>query len=121
VTATIVLDASAVAAMVLDEPSAALVRSRTAGARLVAPTLLTYEIANVCATRQRQRADSGFAVIALRWDIELMAVNHLEVLRLAGDTRLSAYDASYLWLARTLQCDLATLHRRLSAAASAIP
>lgn len=111
--------------MVLDEPSAAPVRARMAEAQLVAPTLLAYEIANVCITRQRGRTDTDFAMVAfglfLRWDIRLMAVNHIEVLRLAGSARLSAYDASYLWLARHLGADLVTLDRRLSQAASAIP
>ena len=111
--------------MVLDEPSAASVRARIAKAQLVAPTLLAYEIANVCITRQRGRTNTDFAIVAfglfLRWDIRLMAVNHIEVLRLAGSTRISACDASYLWLARHLDCELATLDRRLSQAASATP
>jgi predicted nucleic acid-binding protein len=126
VTATKVVDASAVAAMVLDEPSAASVRSRITEAQLVAPTLLVYEFANVCAMRQRQRShDREFAITAfslfLRWDIKLMPVNHLEVVRLVDSSRLSAYDASYLWLARHLGCELVTLDQRLQAAASAIP
>lgn len=112
--------------MVFDEPSAASVRSRIAEAQLAAPTLLTYEIANVCATRQRQRShDREFAITAfglfLRWDIRLLSVNHLDVVRLAGRGGLSAYDASYLWLARHLQCELVTLDQRLQAAASATP
>jgi len=43
-----------------------------------------------------------------------------DLLELAGDTGLTAYDASYLWLARELHAELVTLDRRLAAAAAAI-
>ncbi len=42
-----------------------------------------------------------------------------EVVSLALATGLTAYDASYLWLARLLGAELVTLDRRLAAAASA--
>jgi predicted nucleic acid-binding protein len=42
-----------------------------------------------------------------------------EVVALAEATGLTAYDACYLWLARTLRADLITLDRRLAAAADA--
>jgi len=39
---------------------------------------------------------------------------------LAEETGLSVYDASYLWLARTLRADLMTLDRRLASVAKRI-
>ena len=125
-TVTIVVDASAVAAMLLDEPSAQMVRDRIVGAALVAPTLLAFEIANVCVLRQRRRptehslAASHYALFQ-RWDIALLPVEHAEVVALAAATGLTAYDASYLWLSRQLNADLVTLDRRLALAASATP
>jgi predicted nucleic acid-binding protein len=42
----------------------------------------------------------------------------LEVVLLAEATKLSFYDASYLWLSRSLGVPLVTLDRRLEDAAS---
>ncbi len=38
------------------------------------------------------------------------------MLDMAEAASLTAYDASYLWIARTLGCELVTLDRRLAAA-----
>jgi len=48
-----------------------------------------------------------------------MAIDHDDVLDLAARTGLTAYDASYLWLARQLGADLVTLDRQLERAATA--
>jgi len=73
-----VIDASALAAVVFDEPDADRVIDAIDDSSLVPPYLLEFE--------------------------------------LAIGTRLTTYDASYLWLARALRCELVTLDRRLSAA-----
>jgi len=46
-----------------------------------------------------------------------MDVHVVEVIDLALTTRLTTYDASYLWLARQLDADLVTLDTRLGRAA----
>ena len=45
-----------------------------------------------------------------------MAIDHDHVLELAEATGLTAYDASYLWLARSLGGELVTLDLKLAAA-----
>jgi predicted nucleic acid-binding protein len=50
--------------------------------------------------------------------IENADVDHAEVLTLAAGTGLTAYDASYLWLARTLDAELVTLDRQLARVAA---
>jgi predicted nucleic acid-binding protein len=45
-----------------------------------------------------------------------VAVDYLASLALAEATGLTAYDASYLWLARSLGGELVTLDRKLAAA-----
>jgi predicted nucleic acid-binding protein len=50
-------------------------------------------------------------------DIKLHAVKPQEVLDLALRYQLSAYDASYLWLAAELKCPLATFDEKLATAA----
>jgi predicted nucleic acid-binding protein len=48
-----------------------------------------------------------------------MAVDHDQTAGLALETGLTAYDASYLWLARRLGAELVTLDKALDAAAKA--
>jgi predicted nucleic acid-binding protein len=52
--------------------------------------------------------------------IETRDVDQVEVLGLAEQFRLTAYDASYLWLARTLDAELVTLDRQLERAAASL-
>jgi predicted nucleic acid-binding protein len=116
-----VVDASALGAIVFNEPEGPALAQRLGGAALVAPGLLLYEIANVCVTkirRHRHLRDNLFAAFALleRFDIEFVDVDHREVVALADRSGLTAYDASYLWLARRLDAALITLDAELAAA-----
>ena len=45
--------------------------------------------------------------------VATLAVDHIEVIDLAAQTRLTTYDASYLWLARKMGGELVTLDKRL--------
>jgi len=123
VNATKVVDASALAALVFGEPEAEAVASLLEGARLAAPSLLDFELANVCLVKMRRRPEqrevlrAAFA-LARRLAVQTVAVDHAVALDLAEATGLTAYDASYLWLARRLGCDLVTLDRKLAAVAS---
>lgn len=49
-----VVDASALAAIVFAEPEAEMIAARLDGARLAAPTLLAFELTNVCLTKIRR-------------------------------------------------------------------
>lgn len=118
-----VVDTSALAALVFGEPEAEAIAARLQGARLVAPALIGYELANVCLIKCRRQPDQRDSLMAAyrlgtRLPIDLMAVDHADVLTLADTTGLTAYDASYLWLARSLGADLVTLDRRLALAAT---
>ncbi len=118
-----VVDASAFAAVLFGEPDAAAVAAHLENARLAAPALLGFELANVCLVKMRRRPGDHDALraafsLADRLDVETVAVDHAAVLDLAEATGLTAYDASYLWLARTLGGELVTLDRKLAAAAT---
>lgn len=52
----------------------------------------------------------------MRWRVETVTVDYYGVLALAEATGLTAYDASYLWIARGLGAELVTLDRKLAAA-----
>jgi predicted nucleic acid-binding protein len=121
VTSTRVVDASALAALLFGEPEAEAVATRLEGMRLAAPSLLTFELANVCLVKcRRHPAQRGAlrAALALRASlgIEVVEVDHDAVVALALETSLTAYDASYLWLARRLGAELVTLDKALAAA-----
>lgn len=115
-----VVDASALAALLFDEPEAEAVADRLEGGNLVAPVLLSFEIATVCLKKLRRdptQRDSLWAALLLydRMPIEILGVDHADALRLAEAFDLSIYDAAYLWLAEKLDAELITLDKRLQA------
>jgi predicted nucleic acid-binding protein len=122
VTATKVVDASAIAALLFQEPNGEAMARQLEGFRLVAPSLFRYELANVCwLKRRRFPVDQDMLMDAFSrrggLNIDELAVDHDGVVRLAAETGLTAYDASYLWLARRLGAELVTLDAALLRAA----
>ena len=117
-----VIDASAIATVLFNEPDAEKVLDQIAGDPLVAPSLLTLELASVCLKKIRARPhqrDSlliAFQLIA-RLDIKVSPIDHTEVIMLAQSAGLTFYDACYLWLAKASRCELLTLDKKLAAAA----
>ncbi len=117
-----VIDASALAALLFGEPDADRVLARIEGSTLAAPALLPFEIASVCLKKMRlhpERADlllSAFQLLP-EMEIDLVDVDLPDAVLLAQETQLTLYDSAYLWLARALDCDLATLDKQLASAA----
>jgi predicted nucleic acid-binding protein len=119
-----VVDASALGALLFGEPEAEAVARRLSGARLAAPALLPFELANIALKKIRRHPDLRAALMTAfdkfeRMAIEVIAVDYDGVINLAERRGLTAYDASYLWLARVLDADLVTLDRSLAAASQA--
>jgi predicted nucleic acid-binding protein len=116
-----VVDASALVALLFDEPSQTAVVQALTGARLFAPALLETEVANACLKKIRARpAERGALLEAFALFSSLSItpgeVDVAETLALAERTKLTVYDASYLWLARALGAELVTLDERLAKA-----
>jgi len=116
-----VVDASALAALLFGESEGAMIAERLQGAGLIAPALLPFEIADTCVKKIRRQPDRRDALLAAfgmldGMEVGIVEVDHGEVLRLAARSGLTAYDASYLWLARRMSYELVTLDRRLAAA-----
>ena len=115
-----VVDASALAAIAFAEPGADAVIDEIDGHRLHAPTLVVFELMNVAWNRSRkQPAAASLFLDALEvlegLGLRFRGINQEEVVRLGLSTGLTAYDASYLWLARALDMPLVTLDRKLGA------
>ncbi|MDP2827679.1 MAG: type II toxin-antitoxin system VapC family toxin [Sulfuricellaceae bacterium] len=119
--ADIVIDASSLAAVVFEEPEGESVLEHCRGFRLLAPGLVDYEMANICLMKKRrfpemaekisQQFENYRQLDLKRCEVELGAL-----LVLAEKTRLTAYDAAYLWLAMESDCALSTLDKALNAA-----
>jgi len=117
-----VVDASALAALLFGEPDGPAVASRLQDGELIAPALLGFEIANICLkkiVRHPARRDALLDALAIfgRMAIETVEVDHDDTIRLAERAGLTAYDASYLWLAQRHRGELVTLDKRLNRAA----
>ena len=115
-----VVDASALAAIVFDEPEAAPIVANIIG-RAIAPTLLRYELASVCTTQlvrhpARHAATLARYALAMKVDLTSYEPDWSTLPELAQRWSLSAYDAAYLQLALARGANLVTLDARLSAA-----
>jgi predicted nucleic acid-binding protein len=113
-----VVDASALGALVFGEPDAQAVAKKLSKSVLVAPHLLWFELASIAfkkaATHPAYAGQIRDAFrMAGRLAIDLLAVDHLEVIDLAARARLTTYDASYLWLALKTRGELVTLDKHL--------
>lgn len=120
---TVVLDASAGLSIVRAEPgSDEASRVVASVARTCVPTFFWLEIVNVLA---RRLGWSGSAVIEAVHELESLGVETLEadraallsVIDLVERHALTAYDASYLALALSLNAELATADRLMARAA----
>lgn len=123
VTAIKVVDASALAALLFGQPEAEVIANQLEGARLAAPSLLDFELANICLIKIRRQPSQREALraafrLAHRLRIDTVAVDHAATLDLAEATGLTVYDASYLWLTRELGAELVTLDQELAAASA---
>jgi predicted nucleic acid-binding protein len=117
----VVVDASALAALLFGEPTGPEVAARLGERRLFAPTLVRYELASVCLKKARREPDKE---TSLRMALDLFSALRVRevqvpaegIVELARATELTVYDAAYLWLARHLEVQLVTLDARLKAA-----
>src|SRR4051812_37764772 len=83
------VDASAIAALLFDEPEADAVTERLGNARLVAPSLLSFELANVCLIKSRRHSGQREALrkafhLRHRLGVEEVTVDHDAILDLAA-------------------------------------
>jgi predicted nucleic acid-binding protein len=118
----VVVDASAVAAMAFDESQAMEMARHLGGHELYAPTLLDYELASIAWKKLRRHPDQREAILAgfsqaRQLRIERVAPAMPEVLALAHALDVTPYDASYVWVARSLSVRLVTLDKELARAA----
>jgi predicted nucleic acid-binding protein len=119
----VVVDCSAICAVLFDEPERADAATQKAGKTLYAPYLLDHEVISVALKKRRLQWPAESLALALdaydTWQIEMRETNPLAQYELAARYQLSAYDAAYLWLAGELKAPLATFDEKLAKAARA--
>jgi len=120
-----VVDASALGALVFGEPKAEEIAKTLGDSPMAAPALIWFEMASICRhkikvhpTRRDQILRAS--LMAEKLAIEILEVDHPAVVKLAEETGLTTYDASYLWLARRLKGELITLDGKVQRAARSL-
>ena len=121
---TAVIDASAAGAILFDEAGSDEVLDRIAGYDLFAPELIRNELVSIAVKKHRQRPELRSELMRALRRYSAMLIQEREVVpdavfALAIETGLTAYDASYRWLARQLGVPLVTLDGHLAKAAVA--
>ena len=117
----VVVDASALAALLFGESAGPEVAGRLEDRSIFAPTLIRYELPSVCLKKAREDPEKGTDLLSALGLFSRLQVQEVQVpseglVTLARETGLTAYDAAYLWLARELDVELVSLDARLNAA-----
>ena len=116
----VVIDASAVATLLLNQPNAARLRERLAHENtLHAPHLLDLEVTQVLRRAVRQGALKETVAAVRLADLQLLPLtrySHAPFLRRIWELRanITAYDAAYIALAEALAAPLITTDQPLS-------
>ena len=119
----LVVDASAVLAVIFNEPEKPSLIAATEGTTLIAPGCLSWELGNaLSAMLKRQRIGLGAASKALsifgRIPIQEMEVSLPDALELCDRHGIYAYDAYYLHLAKRTSTPLLTLDQKMAEVAA---
>lgn len=114
----VVIDTSAIIAVILDEPEKEQLVRMTYGASLLAPASLPWEIGNAfSAMFRRQRLTAEDAVNAMHvWrtiPLRIVDVDIVQAVQMAGQLGIYAYDAYFIQTAALYKTPLLTLDRHL--------
>lgn len=124
-TDTLVIDASAAISVVRGEEAGGVVRGvigRRPPRRLLVPEIFWVEVTNILVRRYGQPMEAVLSAVAELDGLRLRTIHSnrgglLSSVALMVEHGLSAYDATYLALAESLDAELLTLDRKLAAAA----
>lgn len=111
--------------MVFAEPGSETLAQQLEGRHLLAPTIMPYEVANALWVKVRRDWEQRDALIAqfrdfLGVSVESCDVDLEAVARFGLEHGLTAYDASYIWLALSRRAGLVTLDRQMAHVASIV-
>ncbi|MBA4393350.1 MAG: VapC toxin family PIN domain ribonuclease [Desulfobacca sp.] len=110
----LIVDASALGALIFGEPQAKEMAEKLSEGPMTAPALLWFELASLCLKKIKTHPHLEIQLLeafdlAADLEIKIVEIDHVEVVQLARRIGLTAYDANYLWLTRKLNGKLVTL------------
>ena len=117
----IVVDASALGAVLFREPEAKKVEKSISTFRWIVPVLADYEIGSIYLKKLKlypdlkSQLDIGYQIY-LDSDIDRVDVPVNHAISVAIEHQLTICDATYFWLAEKLELNLITLDRKLNSA-----
>jgi predicted nucleic acid-binding protein len=114
----ILIDASAIMAVLIQEPESENIINLTEDTELLAPEMIKYEIGNALSKLLKRKILKEAEVIETYKKYEtiplhLLGVNMEKALRIASKYQIYAYDAYYLETAYRLKIPLLTLDRNM--------
>ena len=115
----ILLDASAIIAVITDEPKCQIVINHTKNATIVSPYILSFEIANALTRMMRKKIIiAEEQIIALIKNFKMIPIKLIDIdlekaLEIAWYYKIYAYDAFYLEAARRNKLPLLTFDNGL--------
>lgn len=115
-----IIDASAILAVLLNEPERDGINKMTTGASLAAPACLEFEIGNALSALMKRNAISIPQAVSVYHEFCKIPVRELPVniptsLVVSGEENIYAYDAYYLTCAEQMRLPMLTLDKRLAA------
>ena len=115
----IVLDASAIIAVINDEPEAILILEHSQNAIFISPNIISFEIANSLSRMLKKGLINEYSKMMdlinsfQQIPIKLIENNLENVIKIVWDYKIYAYDAFYLETARSLNIPLLTLDKEM--------
>jgi predicted nucleic acid-binding protein len=109
----IIVDASAIMAVIAQEPERDIVIQLTKGVKILSPAMISYEIANGLTKMVKKRLIDRERMLKVyelygRIFIKQIDINIENALKIAWDYKIYAYDAYYLEAAKRLALPLLT-------------
>ena len=114
----ILLDASAIMAVIVDEPEREEIIGLTKNAAIVSPNMVSFEVANALSKMMKRKIiDKENMMDAFKYfkriPIKLAEVDVEKALEIAWEYKIYAYDAYYLETAKRLDLPLLTFDRAM--------
>ncbi len=117
----VVIDTSALAAVLFGEPQGEAIWQTVDDRPLIAPALLRYELANVASRKLLAHPDQhrlrDICSLVGQLALVFFDIPFDRLVALTLESGLSSYDAAFLWLSRESGAPLVTLDTELAAAA----
>jgi predicted nucleic acid-binding protein len=115
----VILDASAIMAVVADEAESEIVIYYTEEATIVSPNVVSFEIANGLTKMMKKKVIDKERMINIfksfkRIPIKIVEINIEKALKIAWEYKIYAYDAFYLESAQRLNLPLLTFDRGMA-------